>query len=399
MTNNPLLEYVRKDIPGVFNEIDILKKHKARLSHALNPGKILPPYEILIHPSGSCNLRCSWCIGGRILEEKKSQAKTKEIGVLPSSLADPANMEKVIRGITGYLKDGFRVENVSFSGITGDPLLSKTAFMRAVGLLSEKNIRTGIYTNAALIDDELINVLLKMDYINVSLDAATPEDYVKLKYGGDPAGAKIFDNVIKNITKLVQLRNNSRESKLCINASFVLHPDNYKGVYEAAKLLRKIGIRTMRVKQDISGKKLLSGNQVNEAEKLIKKAKNLQDDKFRFIMIHRLNIPSDLKRQFDGCIISDLMAAIGSDGNVYPCNYQACLGSPVYGNAIENNFAKIWEGETRMKIREQLPKICPPVCDPFKNRANRLIQAIKKSQEKYGTEKTEKFIQEIINLY
>jgi len=399
ITINPLLKYVRKDIPGIFNEIDILKKHKIRFLHALNSDRILPPYEILIHPSGRCNLRCGWCIGRRILEEKKTKAEVKDTRVLPSLLSDPANMGRAIRGILDYTKDGFRVENVSFSGITGEPLLSKAAFMRAVDLLSENNVRIGVYTNAVLMDDELTNTLLKMDYINVSLDAATPETYIKLKYGGNLEGAKIFNNLVKNITKLAQLRNNSQDSKLCINASFVLYPDNYKEIYDAAKMLKKIGVRTMRMKQDISGRMLLSSEQIAEVKELIKRVKNLEDDKFKFITIHRLNTPSDMKRQFNRCVISDLMAAIGSDGNVYPCNYQACSGSPVYGNAIENSFADIWEGETRMKIGEQLPKICPAVCDPFKNRANRLFQAIKESQEKYGTKKTEKFIQEIINLY
>lgn len=394
--SNPLIKYIRKDIPGIFNELDILKRHRTRFFHALNADKILPPYEILIHPSSKCNLRCEWCIGRRILEEKR---KTKDIGALPNLLSDPTSMRKVISGILDYTKDGFRVENVSFSGITGEPFLSKVAFISAVDLLSENNVRIGVYSNAVLLDDELMNTLLKMDYINISLDAATPETYVKLKYGGDSRGAKVFNNVIGNITKLTQLRNNSKDSKLDINASFILYPGNYKEIYDVAKILKKIGVRIMRMKQDISGKMLLSSKQMAEAEKLIKRVKNLEDDKFKFVTIHRLNTPSDMKRQFDRCVISDLMTAIGSDGNVYPCNYQARSGVPIYGNAIENSFADIWESETRMKIRKQLPKICPRACDPFKNRTNRLFQAIKESQEKYGTKETEKFIQEIINLY
>lgn len=393
---NPLLKIIRKDIPGIFNEIDILEKHKIRFFHALNAGEILPPYEVLIHPSGKCNLCCRWCIGGQISRGKKEM---KSAGVLPSLLSDPINMEKVIGGILNYKKDGFRVENVSFSGITGEPFLSKSAFIRAVNLLLKKNVRIGVFSNAVLMDDELMDILLKMDYINISLDAGTPRIYAKLKCGGSFGGRKIFDNLIRNITKLARLKNRSKNSKLNINASFVLYPDNYREIYRAAKLLKKAGVTTMRIKQDIYGKNLLSAKQMVETKNLIKKVKNLEDDKFKFITIHRLNAPSDMKRRFDGCVISDLVAAIGSDGNVYPCNYQACSGSFMYGNAIKNTFASIWEGKIRMKIKKQLPKICPPVCDPFKNRANGLFQAIKESQKKYGAKKTDKFVQEIINLY
>lgn len=392
---NPLLQYVRKDIPGIFNEIDILKRHKTRFLHALNTDRVLPPYEILIHPSGVCNLHCRWCIGGYVMENMH-KANDK---VLPSLLWDPNNMEKIIKDILNYTKDGFRVENVSFSGITGEPLLSKKTVIKAVDLLSKNSVRTGIFSNAVLMDKELMNTLLKMNYINISLDAGTPKTYAKLKFRGNLTGEKLFTILIENIRKLTKLRSLSKTSKLDINASFVLYPDNYKEIYETAKMLKSIGIKTMRMKQDISGKLLLSSKQLAEAEKLIKKIIKLEDDTFKFITIHRLNIPSDRIREFDKCIISDLMAAIGSDGNVYPCNYQACIGSPVYGNALKKSFKSIWEGKTRMKIRKQLPNICPAVCDPFKNRANRLFNEIEKTQIRYGSGKTEKFIQEIISLY
>lgn len=392
---NPLLKFVRIDIPGIFNEIEILKKHKTRFLHALNTDRILPPYEILIHPSGICNLRCSWCIGGHVLEDMQKKSDS----ILPSLLWDPKNMEKIINDILNYSEDGYKVENVSFSGITGEPLLSKKSIIIAIELLSKKHVRTGMFSNAVLMDDEIFNTLLKMNYINISLDAGTPKTYAKLKFRGNPLGEKLFTQLINNIKKLTNLRSKSKSSKLNINASFVLYPDNYKEIYETALMLKDIGINTMRMKQDISGKMLLSGKQIVEAEKLIKKVKNLEDDNFKFITIHRLNIPSDRLRQFDRCIISDLMAAIGSDGNVYPCNYQACVGSPVYGNALKDSFKSIWEGENRIKIRKQLPNICPPVCDPFKNRANRLFNEIEKSRIRFGSSETEKFLQEIINLY
>lgn len=396
---NPLLKYIRRDIPGNFNEIDVLKNHKERFLRALDSNKFLPPYEILIHPSGRCNLHCNWCIGGRILEGKKHGQGRQIPKVLPSLLSKPTNMERVINGILSYNKEGFRVENVSFSGITGEPLLAKKSFIKAVDMLSKHNIRTGVYTNATLIDDKIVQTLLKMDYINISLDAADPKTYAVIKYGGNREGKKMFGKAIKNITKLVKLKNVSGKSRLDINASFVLYPDNYRQIYKAARVLKEIGISTLRVKQDISGHVLLSKKQMTEVKKLTVKAKNLEDGRFRFIMIHRPNIPSDMKRNFERCVISDLMAAIGSDGNVYPCNYQACSGSSVYGNAIEKDFSEIWESKSRARIKSGLPKICPPVCDPFKNRANKLFQAISKSREKYGSKKTEEFIQEIINLY
>jgi len=307
-------------------------------------------------------------------------------------------MEKVIRGIVAYKKDGFRVENVSFSGITGEPLMAKESFVRAVEILKENNIRVGIFSNAVLIDDDLIRSLIKINYINISMDAATPETYAKLKYSGNPEGQNKFNQLITNIKKLVKAKNEAKDSSLEINASFILYPDNYFEIYEASKLSKGIGVGTLRMKQDNSGKKLLSPQQMSEAEELLTKIDKLVDDNFRFIKIHKLNNPSEMKRKVNQCLITDLMAAIGSDGNVYPCNYHACVGGIPYGNAIDHSFSEVWEGQKRADIKKQLPKICPTVCDPFKNRSNRLFMAIKESYEKYGSEKTEEYIQEIINL-
>ena len=392
---NPLLEFVRKDIPGIFNEIDILKRHKTRFLLALNHGTVLPPYEILIHPSGSCNLQCQWCIGGRVLDEQETD---KDAGRLPSKLAVPENMEKLIKGIITYEKDGFKVENISFSGITGEPLTAKKSFISAVDLLSQSGRRVGIFSNAVLIDDEIIQSLLKINYINISLDAATPETYSVLKYGSKPEGKEVYKHLLENIKKLVKARNDSPTSKLEINASYILYPTNYKEIYDTAVLLKELGVSTLRMKQDNSGKMLLTNDQMKEAEELFIKIDAICDDKFRFIKIHKLNNPSEMQRNIDQCVITDLIGAIGSDGNVYPCNYHACVGGKIYGNAIETPFGEIWESQERVNIKKMLPSICPSVCDPFKNRSNRLFQAINKCQTDFGPEQTEIFINEIINL-
>ena len=49
--------FVREDLPMRFNEFDLLKTHFSRIIN-LFEGRILPPYEILIHSSSVCNLNC-----------------------------------------------------------------------------------------------------------------------------------------------------------------------------------------------------------------------------------------------------------------------------------------------------------------------------------------------------
>jgi hypothetical protein len=65
VADNPLATHVRNDLPGRFNELDVLRREWSRVEAMLN-GETLPPYEVLIHPSSGCNLRCVWCIGDHV---------------------------------------------------------------------------------------------------------------------------------------------------------------------------------------------------------------------------------------------------------------------------------------------------------------------------------------------
>lgn len=404
--SNPLIRSIRLDIPGNFNEISILKKYLDRFNHALNDGGILPPYEVIIHPSSQCNFRCEWCIGRNIANKGKAE---KDLQRLPSLLANPSNMEKLINNLLDYKKEIkvvengkkirkiYKIENVSFSGIAGEPSLAKKSLIKAIRLLTRQKIQVGVYTNGILLDDQLIDEMLKIAYINISIDAGNPVTYSKLKYQGNKEGGVLFNKLIGNIKRLVRARNKSEKSNLQINASYVLYPGNYREIYDAAKLLKEIGIENLRMKQDNSGKNLLSKRQMDEANKILKKMDHLVDNKFKFIKIHRLNSLSEIRRAANSCMITDLMAAVGSDGKAYPCNYHPRVGGYSYGDAIKMPFQLIWEGKDRQKIKKMLPSICPEVCDPFKNRANRLFEAIKKCQLKCGKEKTNVFISEIIN--
>ncbi|GAA4942982.1 hypothetical protein GCM10023224_26970 [Streptomonospora halophila] len=64
-TGNPLSSHVRPDLPGRFNELDVLRRQWDSFA-ATEEGQIVPPFEVLIHPSSGCNLRCDWCIGDHV---------------------------------------------------------------------------------------------------------------------------------------------------------------------------------------------------------------------------------------------------------------------------------------------------------------------------------------------
>lgn len=397
LTDNPLAPYVRADLPGRFNELDVLRRHWARFA-AVTQGAVVPPYEVLIHPSSGCNLRCAWCIGDHVPVELWDEEREQLVMLdaakgaedrLPDHLTKPANMLKLIRDLVDYEVEApyrqhgqgrtgtFKVEAVSFSGLIGEPLVARKALLPAFGLLAEHGIRYGIFTNAVLMDEACTEALLDAGYVHISIDAGTPETYAALKYGGRPAGKVMFERALTNLARLVQRRAETG-AKVEINTSFVMYPENYHEVRTAAGLIAEAGADSLRLKQDNSGQRPLSPEQARHAARLIERIRGeLETETFRLHEIHRVGRTGEMARSCSTCSITDLMAAVGSDGCLYPCNYHPRPGGFSYGSALDQPFAEIWEGELRRQLRGRLPVICPKVCDPFKNRSNRLLAEAK----------------------
>ena len=224
---NELEEYIRKDIPLQFNEFNLLKSHFSRIINIFE-GTILPPYEILIHPSSVCNLNCEWCIGSFVANKLKSDK------LLANNLFDIENMKKIVEEIVSYKKLGknyltgeeemFGVNNVSFSGITGEPFMAKDAILYAIDTLSSNGIRVGAFTNGVLIKPNMYDTILKMGYILISLDAGNDSTYSKLKCMNKDVNT--FSNLIKTIEEL-NIRKKQIGSTTDINIGYVVNQFNY----------------------------------------------------------------------------------------------------------------------------------------------------------------------------
>lgn len=366
--------YIRTDIPSEFNELSIIKNNFNRLMLNLE-GKIVPPYEVLIHVTSSCNLSCRWCIG-KNLENTYSLVENR--------LLQNDNLIKLVKSIASYkrtfefndIPESFGVKRVSFSGITGEPLIAGKVLLEAINYLSNHGIETGIFTNGILITKDTYETLLKMNYILISLDAGTKETYSKLK--APDKKEDFFGRVIENIMHL----NNEKikaNSKLEINVGFVINEYNYMEVFNAAEILKKIGVRYLRIKTDIANKLNIKSEQISIINKQIERIKNeLEDDTFGIVLLHRIGNEKDKKRNFNKCYINRLMSAVSADGKMYACNYHPSINGIVFGDVVENDFSYVWENAN---FDVNVCAECPSTCDPFKNRANNLINALINSND------------------
>lgn len=370
-----LNETIRQDLPGRFSELDFFRRNFSRIVN-IYEGNIMPPYEVLIHPCSYCNLSCKWCIGSYVTRDINKDK------LLETKLNQVSNMKKIIEGILNYKKEGkdyisektsiFKVENVSFSGITGEPMISKDAISYAIKELKKSGIRVGMFTNGVLITPDIQKEILKMDYVLISIDAGNAKTYTRLKCNGKENGT--FEKVLNNIESLSKQKEKNN-SQLDINIGYIINQYNYEQVYELAKILKKIGVHYFRLKTDISSIMILDEEQSIDVKKQIKKVKEeVEDEYFKIIEIHKIGDEKQKIRDFKKCFIHYLYGAISADGKVYPCNYHPKVNGYFYDSTIEKNFGVIWENLMNYEIDKNIPEICPDRCDPFKTRANRLLE-------------------------
>ena len=387
-----LSKLFRKDLPGNFNEFDLLKNHWQRVIKLFERDK-LPPYEFIIHPTCICNLRCKWCIGQNVSTGRIDDEAVEE------KLSNPENMLHVLKNICAYsksaeyfennqkIREEFRVKNVSFSGLIGEPLMAKTAVLKGMEYLVNTGIRTGIFTNGLLIDNECVDVLSNINYVLISLDAARNDTYNFMKCNG-MSNANNVDKILQNISALSDAKQ-KKHTNLDINVGYVVNEYNYNEIALAAQQLKGIGVHYFRLKFDIAIKHRLSEAQLEEVRKQIRFIhENIENEQFKLVEIHKMSeiVSSDQHRLFNECFINKLYAAVGPDACLYACNYHAKKGGIKHVSLLENSFSEAWDSFDHCDV-----EMCPKVCDPFKNRANNMLNALNEIYMESGVSGLEEY--------
>ena len=79
--------------------------------------------------------------------------------------------------------------------------------------------------------------------------------------------------------------------------------------------------------------------------------------------------PEDRKRHWAGCQRPWTVSYVTANGNVMPCNISACTAKnytgTMLGNAFEQDFMDIWNGEKYQALRTQFESDVAP--DPCEN--------------------------------
>jgi MoaA/NifB/PqqE/SkfB family radical SAM enzyme len=260
------------------------------------------PSTLSIETTNACNAHCIMC---------PREKMTRPIGLMKQELFERIADEASGLGVK-------RIQLMHF----GEPLMDNTLHSR-IAYVKQKDIRTGIFTNAALLNkkcgEEII--MAGLDELCISFDAFNKSTYEKIRRGLD------YDKVTANIENFLQSKRSLKASNPRVSIVLVASVENFEEVDKFKKKWDRVvdSVETSTVDNYAGSVDVLP-----------------PEDKRRFIEKQKKLFPcAQLWNHF----------VVLWDGRVARCckDYNGAL---ILGDTNKAKMLEIWRGEKARMIRE-----------------------------------------------
>ena len=296
---------------------------------ALREGKPIYPVHLHLILSDLCNLACPGCAyradGFRSTElfrgqnGEKNPARFLPVSAVYRVLEDCHEMGTTAIEITGG----------------GEPTLHPN-FLDLVSYAQDYlGLHTALITNGLRLGRDVVYRAVKGSWFRVSIDAATPATYALVRPGGGSSEVN-FHRVVKGLQMVRGMRDDV-SSDCTIGVGFVVQRENWKEIYEAAKLYREVGADNVRISGLFSpeGDKYFEGWR-DEAVALERRAIE-ELTRPGFAVYGRLSEKiADLQQRptRQRCWYHHFTLYLGANGDVYHCCNLAYTKQGRIGNVI-----------------------------------------------------------------
>ena len=265
-------------------------------------------------------------------------------GYAPNQLFDERRMmstEKALEIVEDCAEIG--VQAVQFTG-GGEPTLHKDFAQVLVNAL-DLGMKCGLVSNGVKITPNLAQIITKGAWVRISLDAATEETYVKIRRV-HPNQFRQAQNAIRNL----KIARDAYGGNCVIGVGFVVTPDNWREVLEAAKLAKELGADNFRISAMFSqfGERVFSEFEA-QASALCHEAEGLSDAGFKVFNRFDDRV-SDLHNGSPDeslCGYQFFTTYIGADLNVYRCCGYAYNERGLIGSIKDQRFKDFWLSQER----------------------------------------------------
>lgn len=348
-------------------------------------GKMLPPIQIDWQMSSSCNLNCRWCVGQNVTGDNGM--------VMLGDKMTPESIRTIAKKFIDLRIEGLGIDTIQFSGFTGEPLVQWENLKEAITILKEGNLRIGIFTNGTLMGPDTWDKLTDIESVHVSVDGGRTS-WADIKRPNNKQ--IVYPNLIENIRGIVSVRN-QKNSSTEINTGFTITRENIGELESTIQDLVEAGADSICIKYDITGSEELE--RATDYNEIIRSCQEkYSSENFKVLVMHD-EAPKKYTSRWNcqnGCYYRYFFCTIGSDGSVYPCDYQTLKECPQFGNIKDESFESVYRKKDE-QWDELVTKKCEfkNVCPPLAEVINPYLSEVDRLKKKYGIRPVASAVKEI----
>lgn len=294
-------------------------------------GERIFPIHAEISPTSGCNQRCNLCyvdyLGHKagFLEESIMNSLMDEFGKL---------------GVKSVLLAG-----------EGEPTANK-GIVSMIQRAGRNGVDMAINSNAVLLNKEMSEAIMPdLMWARFTFQAADPQIYQAIHKGHRTD----YERATKNVQDAVKVKRD-KKLKVTLGTQQILINENYKNIYDTAKLSKDLGVDYYVVKRfskhpnntyDVPEDMYL------QSMEELKRVEELSDDKFK-VIVRWNNFTQDCNRIYKKCIGTPFITQILANGKIYPCSQFFKDETYAYGDLHNNSFEEIF---TSGKVEEITARI------------------------------------------
>jgi MoaA/NifB/PqqE/SkfB family radical SAM enzyme len=269
------------------------------------------------------------------------------------------------------------VERVVLHGV-GEPLLNRD-LPKIILWLKEKGVYVLFNSNGTLINKRWREALVDsgLDEIRLSLDAATPESFARVR------GKPLFDVIIRNIKGLTEYKGERRSLTPLVSLWLTGLRETVSELPNFIRLARSLGIERVYLQRLVyweencddqlaRPEQSLFRSLCSEEEALIRSAENLARSLGISFEASGATTPSASllgnaqDQPWSACMRPWTLMYLSARGSAFPCCIApfstADLSRLSLGNAFLQDLTAIWNGKHYQDFRRRLLSANPPEC-------------------------------------
>lgn len=233
------------------------------------------------------------------------------------------------------------VKAIQFTG-GGEPTLHPS-FEQVFRAVTDLGMKSALVSNGVKITPKLAESIVQASWVRISLDAATEETYVSTRR----VHRSHWEKAQQAVRNLREARDRLK-TDCVIGVGFVVTPDNWRDVLDAAKLARELGADNFRISAQFSNEDaaLFDGFR-DEAKHLTQQAEWVSGITVYNRFIDRLNDLTSGHPEDALCGYQFFTTYIGADLNVYRCCGYAYNNRGLMGSLKEQSFKDFWMSQAR----------------------------------------------------